>query len=65
MKKKIITMKKLIQLGAYKNYVDRAEDAKEMQDENVREYMEDVQEKTSAKEKSRDGRGEKKMEFRR
>ena len=54
-----------MEMDAYKNSVDRAEDAKEMQDENVREYMEDVQEKTSAKEKSRDGRGEKKMEFRR
>ena len=54
-----------MEMDAYKNSVDRAEDAKEMQDENVKEYMEDVQEKTSAKEKSRDGRGEKKMEFRR
>ena len=34
-----------MEMDAYKNSVDRAEDAKEMQDENVREYMEDVQEK--------------------
>ena len=54
-----------MEMDAYKNSVDRAENAKEMLDENVREYMGNVQEKVSAREKSRDGRGEKKMEFRR
>ena len=34
-----------MEMDVYKNSVDRAEDAKEMLDENVREYMEDVQEK--------------------
>ena len=34
-----------MEMDAYKNFVDRAEDAKKMLDENVREYMEDVQEK--------------------
>lgn len=54
-----------MEMDAYKDSVDRAENAKEMLDENVREYMGNVQEKVSAREKSRDGRGEKKMEFRR
>ena len=54
-----------MEMDAYKDSVDRAEDAKEMLDENVREYMGNVQEKVSAREKSRDVRGEKKMEFRR
>lgn len=31
-----------MEMDAYKNSVDRAEDAKEMLDENVREYMENV-----------------------
>ena len=57
--------RKRMEMDAYKDSVDRAEDAKEMLDENVREYMGNVQEKVSAREKSRDGRGEKKMEFRR
>ena len=34
-----------------------------MMDENVREYMENVQGKASAREKSKGGRGEEKMEF--
>ena len=54
-----------MEMDAYKNSVDRAEDAKEILDENVREYIENVQGKASARDKSRDGRGEKKMEFRR
>ena len=49
-----------MEMDAYKDSVDRAEDAKEMLDENVREYMENVQEKASAREKSKDGREEKK-----
>ena len=57
--------RKRMEMDAYKDSVDRAEDAKEMLDENVREYMGNVQEKVSAREKSRDVRGEKKMEFRR
>lgn len=57
--------RKRMEMDAYKDSVDRAENAKEMLDENVREYMGNVQEKVSAREKSRDGRGEKKMEFRR
>ena len=40
-------------------------DAKEMLDENVREYMKNVQEKALAEDKSKDRRGEEKMEFRR
>ena len=52
-------------MDAYKNFVDRAEDAKEMLDENVREYMKNVQEKALAEDKSKDRRGEEKMEFRR
>ena len=52
-----------MEMDAYKDSVDRAEDAKEMLDENVREYMENVQEKASAREKSKGGRGEEKMEF--
>lgn len=54
-----------MEMDAYKDSVDRAEDAKEMLDENVREYMENVQEKALAKDKSKGGRGEEKMEFRR
>lgn len=54
-----------MEMDAYKNSVDMVEDAKEMLDENVREYMENVQEKASAKDKCKDGRGEEKMEFRR
>ena len=57
--------RKRMEMDAYKDSVDRAENAKEMLDENVREYMGNVQEKVSAREKSRDVRGEKKMEFRR
>mgnify|MGYP007108746925 CR=1 FL=1 len=52
-----------METDAYKNSVDTAEDAKEML--NVREYMENVQEKAPAKDKSKEGRGEEKMEFRR
>lgn len=52
-----------MEMDAYKDSVDRAEDAKEMLDENVREYMENVQEKASAEDKSKDRRGEEKMEF--
>ena len=52
-------------MDVYKNSVDRAEDAKEMLDENVREYMKNVQEKALAEDKSKDRRGEEKMEFRR
>ena len=48
-----------MEMDAYKDSVDRAENAKEMLDENVREYMGNVQEKVSAREKSRDGREEK------
>lgn len=54
-----------MEMDAYKNFVDRAEDAKEMLDENVREYMKNVQEKALAEDKSKDRRGEEKMEFRR
>jgi hypothetical protein len=54
-----------MEMDAYKDSVDRAEDAKKMLDENVREYMENVQEKALAKDKSKGGRGEEKMEFRR
>lgn len=54
-----------MEMDAYKNSVDMVEDAKEMLDENVREYMGNVQEKASAKDKCKDGRGEEKMEFRR
>ena len=54
-----------MEMDAYKNSVDRAEDAKEMLDENVREYMKNVQEKALAEDKSKDRRGEEKMEFRR
>ena len=57
--------RKRMEMDAYKDSVDRAEDAKEMLDENVREYMENVQEKALAKDKSKGGRGEEKMEFRR
>ncbi len=52
-----------MEMDAYKNSVDRVEDAKKMMDENVREYMENVQGKASAREKSKGGRGEEKMEF--
>lgn len=54
-----------MEMDAYKNTVDRAEDAKEMLDENVREHMGNVQEKALARDKSKGGRGEEKMEFRR
>ena len=54
-----------MEMDEYKNSVDRAEDAKEMLDENVREYMKNVQEKALAEDKSKDRRGEEKMEFRR
>ena len=50
-----------MEMDVYKNSVDRAEDAKEMLDENVREYMENVQGKASARDKSKDGRGEKEI----
>lgn len=49
-----------MEMDAYKNFVDRAEDAKEMLDENVREYMKNVQEKALAEDKSKDRRGEEK-----
>ena len=52
-----------MEMDAYKNSVDRVEDAKKMMDENVREYMENVQGKAAAREKSKGGRGEEKMEF--
>ena len=52
-----------MEMDAYKDSVDRAEDAKEMLDENVREYMENVQEKASAREKSKDGREEKEIQL--
>lgn len=54
-----------MEMDAYKNSVDRAEDAREMLDENVREYMKNVQGKVSARDKSEDREGEEKMEFRR
>lgn len=54
-----------MEMDAYKNSVDRAEDAKEMLDENVRKYMENVQERALARDKSKGGGGEEKMEFRR
>ena len=54
-----------MEMDAYKNFVDRAEDAKEMLDENVREYMKNVQEKALAEDKSKDRRRKEKMEFRR
>lgn len=42
-----------MEMDAYKDSVDRAEDAKEMLDENVRKYMENVQEKASLEERSK------------